>query len=158
MPNPHTVALSALQHFLYCPRQNALIHVERVWPENYSTAGGNALHETAYSGQGETRRPRGACVKSPKYASTTENVQNSVFECKKARLNIRTHESYSKRLRHRKRFDPLLTFGEQLEASCQALRQKRGLRRRRHAHCLGDVTRPREPRAYITLRWLSRLT
>lgn len=55
IPNLTTVALSALQHYLYCPRQCALIHVERVWAENFSTAEGNALHEAAHSGLGETR-------------------------------------------------------------------------------------------------------
>ncbi|MGZ0654960.1 CRISPR-associated protein Cas4 [Coraliomargarita sp. W4R72] len=49
------VALSALQHYLYCPRQCALIHVERLWAENFSTAEGNALHEKAHSGLGESR-------------------------------------------------------------------------------------------------------
>ena len=53
--NLRTVALSALQHYLYCPRQCALIHVERVWADNFSTADGNALHEKAHSGQGESR-------------------------------------------------------------------------------------------------------
>jgi hypothetical protein len=50
-----TVALSALQHYLYCPRQCALIHVERVWADSFSTAEGNALLEKAHSGQGESR-------------------------------------------------------------------------------------------------------
>jgi CRISPR-associated exonuclease Cas4 len=52
---PTVVALSALQHYLYCPRQCALIHVERLWADNRATAEGNALHEKAHSGQGETR-------------------------------------------------------------------------------------------------------
>ncbi len=47
--------MSALQHYLYCPRQCALIHVERVWADNFSTAEGNVLHEKAHSGQGESR-------------------------------------------------------------------------------------------------------
>ncbi|MDE2660710.1 MAG: CRISPR-associated protein Cas4 [Acidobacteriota bacterium] len=38
------VPISALQHFLYCPRQCALIHVERVWMENRLTAEGRILH------------------------------------------------------------------------------------------------------------------
>ncbi|MCY4626660.1 MAG: CRISPR-associated protein Cas4 [Acidobacteria bacterium] len=38
------VPISALQHFLYCPRQCALIHVERVWMENQLTAEGRILH------------------------------------------------------------------------------------------------------------------
>lgn len=38
-------ALSALQHILFCQRQCALIHIERVWAENRFTAEGNVLHE-----------------------------------------------------------------------------------------------------------------
>lgn len=41
------VTLSALQHFLYCPRQCALIHVERLWAENRQTAEGRLLHDRA---------------------------------------------------------------------------------------------------------------
>lgn len=41
------VALSALQHYLYCPRQCALIHIEQQWAENRYTAEGRVLHERA---------------------------------------------------------------------------------------------------------------
>ena len=37
--------LSALQHYLFCPRQCALIHVERQWFENRFTAEGKMMHE-----------------------------------------------------------------------------------------------------------------
>jgi CRISPR-associated exonuclease Cas4 len=37
--------LSALQHYLFCPRQCALIHVERQWFENKFTADGRVMHE-----------------------------------------------------------------------------------------------------------------
>ena len=47
--------LSALQHWLYCPRQCALIHVEQVWAENRLTAEGRVLHERAHDGPDETR-------------------------------------------------------------------------------------------------------
>lgn len=39
------IPISALQHWLYCPRQCALIHVERIWAENRLTAEGRLLHE-----------------------------------------------------------------------------------------------------------------
>lgn len=39
------VPLSALQHWAYCPRQCALIHVERVWDENVYTLRGRRAHE-----------------------------------------------------------------------------------------------------------------
>lgn len=41
------IPLSALQHYLFCPRQCALIHVERLWAENVLTAEGRILHESA---------------------------------------------------------------------------------------------------------------
>lgn len=47
--------ISALQHYAYCPRQFALIHVEQVWAENRSTAEGRVLHERVDSGEAETR-------------------------------------------------------------------------------------------------------
>ena len=37
--------LSALQHYIYCPRQCALIHIEQQWIENRFTAEGRAQHE-----------------------------------------------------------------------------------------------------------------
>jgi len=48
--------LSALQHFLYCPRQCALIHVEQQWAENRFTAEGRVLHNRTDSPATETRR------------------------------------------------------------------------------------------------------
>ncbi len=50
-----TIMLSALQHYAYCPRQFALIHVEQVWDENYFTAHGNLLHERVDSYESEQR-------------------------------------------------------------------------------------------------------
>lgn len=37
--------ISALQHYLFCPRQCALIHVEQHWGENSFTAEGKVMHE-----------------------------------------------------------------------------------------------------------------
>lgn len=39
--------LSALQHFLFCERQCALIHIEQIWHENRFTLEGEFLHEKA---------------------------------------------------------------------------------------------------------------
>jgi CRISPR-associated exonuclease Cas4 len=47
--------LSALQHYLFCPRQCALIHVEQAWAENLFTAEGRVLHERAHDGPDESR-------------------------------------------------------------------------------------------------------
>lgn len=51
------IPLSALQHAVYCLRQAALIHLERVWAENRFTAEGQVLH--AVADKGGARRARG---------------------------------------------------------------------------------------------------
>jgi CRISPR-associated exonuclease Cas4 len=38
------VALSALQHWVYCPRQCGLIHLEQAFEDNIHTARGRAVH------------------------------------------------------------------------------------------------------------------
>jgi CRISPR-associated exonuclease Cas4 len=50
-----TFPLSALQHFAFCPRQCALIHIERLWVENTLTAQGRVLHDRAHEGGSESR-------------------------------------------------------------------------------------------------------
>ncbi|MBD1998456.1 CRISPR-associated protein Cas4 [Leptolyngbya sp. FACHB-541] len=40
------VLISALQHYAYCPRQCALIHVEQTFDENLYTLRGHRVHET----------------------------------------------------------------------------------------------------------------
>ncbi len=41
--------LSGLQHFLFCRRQWALIHVEAQWQENFWTMDGTILHERTHN-------------------------------------------------------------------------------------------------------------
>lgn len=50
------IALSALQHYQFCPRQCALIHVEQVWAENAATAEGRVAHERVHEAATEIRR------------------------------------------------------------------------------------------------------
>lgn len=40
--------LSGLQHFAFCRRQWALIHIEQQWAENYRTVDGSLMHEKAH--------------------------------------------------------------------------------------------------------------
>lgn len=47
--------LSALQHWLFCPRQCGLIHLEQVWAENKFTAEGQVLHHKAHEGEDESK-------------------------------------------------------------------------------------------------------
>jgi CRISPR-associated exonuclease Cas4 len=51
IPESDYIMLSALQHYQFCPRQCALIHIEQTWAENRFTAEGRVLHERADSKQ-----------------------------------------------------------------------------------------------------------
>jgi CRISPR-associated exonuclease Cas4 len=51
----HFIQLSSLQHYVFCPRQCALIHVEDVWSENLFTVRGGILHEKVDTDTYETR-------------------------------------------------------------------------------------------------------
>lgn len=47
--------ISALQHYLFCPRQCALIHVEQIWADDAATADGRVVHERVDAGQADRR-------------------------------------------------------------------------------------------------------
>lgn len=52
--------LSGLQHFVFCRRQWALIHIENQWAENLRTVEGHIFHENAHDG--ENIEKRGDCI------------------------------------------------------------------------------------------------
>jgi CRISPR-associated exonuclease Cas4 len=49
------VLISAIEHYSYCPRQCALIHVEQTYDENVYTVRGNLAHERVHGGVDTTR-------------------------------------------------------------------------------------------------------
>jgi len=67
--------LSGLQHFAFCRRQWALIHIEQQWAENVRTVEGNILHRRAHDAQqfelrGDLLIARGMRIKSDKLGVT----------------------------------------------------------------------------------------
>lgn len=54
------IQLSALQHYLFCPRQCYLIHAEQTWEDNIFTAEGKIMHENVDE---QKERSRGDSVK-----------------------------------------------------------------------------------------------
>ena len=60
--------ISGLQHLAFCPRQCALIHVERAWYENRLTAEGRVMHqrvdEREHETRGDVRREYGLRIRS----------------------------------------------------------------------------------------------
>lgn len=49
------IPLSAIQHYIFCPRQCSLIHLDEVWRDNILTIKGTKLHERVDSGGDEKR-------------------------------------------------------------------------------------------------------
>jgi CRISPR-associated exonuclease Cas4 len=47
--------ISALQHYVFCPRQCALIHIEQVWTESGLTAEGRIMHDHVHEEGNESR-------------------------------------------------------------------------------------------------------
>ncbi len=69
-PEEQWLLLSGLQHFTFCRRQWALIHIEQQWAENFRTVDGALLHERAHDQNLRERRgdvliTRGMAVFSP---------------------------------------------------------------------------------------------
>ena len=56
-PEP-VIAISAIEHFVYCPRQCALIHCDGVWSDNAHTVRGTRAHRRVDSGQHRVERGR----------------------------------------------------------------------------------------------------
>lgn len=48
--------LSGLQHFAFCRRQWALIHIEQQWAENFRTADGRLMHDRAHDSDFREKR------------------------------------------------------------------------------------------------------
>ena len=48
--------ISGLQHFRFCRRQWALIHLEQLWAENLRTVEGDILHQRAHDASQRERR------------------------------------------------------------------------------------------------------
>ena len=61
--------ISGIQHFVFCRRQWALIHIEQQWSENVLTVSGELMHQNAHDGTSTEKRgdvliSRGMPVKS----------------------------------------------------------------------------------------------
>ena len=58
MTDEVVVTISAIEHFVYCPRQCALIHCDGVWTDNAHTVRGSRVHRRVDSGYHRHERGR----------------------------------------------------------------------------------------------------
>ncbi len=63
--------LSGMQHFAFCRRQWALIHIEQQWQDNYSTTSGELFHKRAHDESLIEKRGNVISVRGLRIASAT---------------------------------------------------------------------------------------
>jgi CRISPR-associated exonuclease Cas4 len=112
-PDSKPIPLSALQHFLYCPRQCALIHNEQVWAENRFTAEGQLLHKKANEGPDE-HRASGSILRQLRVSSKKYNLSGICDIVEKDRDGILTPVEY-------KRGKPKAHRADEVQVCAQAL-------------------------------------
>lgn len=66
--------ISGIQHFLFCQRQWALIHIEGQWAENRLTAEGQVIHKNAHNDSFLEKRPGLLITRSLRVASPTLGI------------------------------------------------------------------------------------
>ena len=103
------IPISVLQHYSYCPRQVALIHLEQLWEENLYTAQGNVLHERVDVVHHESRRnirtEYGMAIRSLEYGligkadvvefelGTDKSYKNIIpIEFKRGKQKVKDHD------------------------------------------------------------------
>lgn len=71
--------LSGIQHFKFCRRQWALIHIEQQWAENYRTIDGALMHKNAHDAQFQESRGNLFITRGVSVFSSTLGVPDNVM-------------------------------------------------------------------------------
>ena len=66
--------LSGIQHFAFCRRQWALIHIEQQWAENYRTTSGELMHKRAHDEAAVEKRGKLLVMRGLRIASAELGV------------------------------------------------------------------------------------
>lgn len=85
--------LSGIQHFAYCRRQWALIHIEQQWMENEHTVAGELLHKNAHDPYFNEKRSEVIISRAMPIFSRTMGISGEcdIVEFKKAADGIPLH-------------------------------------------------------------------
>lgn len=88
--------LSGIQHYAFCPRQWALIHIEQQWQENYFTVDGNIMHENAHDGDKKEKRKNVLITRGMPVFSRTLGASGACdvveFHTDKEGITLKSHE------------------------------------------------------------------
>lgn len=133
--------LSGIQHFVFCRRQWALIHIEQQWEENYRTVDGMILHKHAHDDgfhekRGDLMITRGMSVSSPYLGISGEC---DVVEFRRSDSGVKIHGqegTYSVTPVEYKRGSPKVDDSDKMQLAAQAM-------------CLEDMLCCEIPKGYL---------
>lgn len=118
--------LSGIQHFSFCKRQWALIHIEQQWEENYRTVDGRIMHRHAHDGtyfekRGDLLITRGMAVSSKELGISGE-CDIVEFHREENGIPIRGHEgTYQVIPVEYKRGSPKISDSDRLQLTAQVM-------------------------------------
>lgn len=118
--------LSGLQHFVFCRRQWALIHLEQQWSENLLTVQGNILHEKAHDYRGRESRgdiliTRGMKIHSPSLGVSGECDVVEFYRANEGMLLPGQEGQWQPYPVEYKRGSPKITDADRLQLCAQAM-------------------------------------
>lgn len=111
--------LSGLQHFAFCRRQWALIHIEQQWAENYRTADGRIMHSKAHDSGFREKRGNIVITRAMKISSAELGISG---ECDVVEFHKSSNGIYIPRLEGRYNVIPVeYKRGQPKENNCDEL-------------------------------------
>lgn len=118
--------LSGIQHYIFCPRQWALIHIEQQWEENYFTVTGNIMHENAHDKDFTEKRKNVVITRGMSVFSRTLGVRGDCdvveFHASKEGIPLKNYEgTYQPLLVEYKRGKPKEHEADVLQLCAQAM-------------------------------------
>ena len=118
--------LSGLQHFIYCRRQWALIHIEQLWAENLHTVEGDLFHGRAHDARQRERRGDTLILRDLEVYSHTLGVSGKcdVIEFHKNESGVSLHGETGKWSPfpvEYKKGKPKEDLANELQLCCQAM-------------------------------------
>ncbi len=118
--------LSGIQHFAFCRRQWALIHIERQWEENVLTFEGRVMHDKAHDPDFREKRKGLIIVRAMRVFSRTMGISGEcdVVEFHQAEKGVTlqgTDGLYSVVPIEYKRGSPKLHDADELQLTAQAM-------------------------------------
>ncbi len=133
--------LSGIQHYAFCRRQWALIHIEQQWAENYRTADGRIIHSNAHDGGFHEKRGDIVITRAMQISSSELGISG---ECDVVEFHKSPNGIYIRRLDDRYNVIPVeYKRGQPKENNCDELQLCA------QAICLEEMLCCEIPKAYL---------